>query len=79
MSIINFLETKTDKQKLKSALEVISEFKRNESVEEWRLCPFSAWIKLEQLEEYLEFLCNGASLKEDTIEQMKIHEIKIQD
>ena len=79
MSIINFLETKTDKKKLKAALEVISEFKRNESEGEWLLCPFSAWAKLEQLEEYLEFLCNGASLKDDTIEQIKIHEIKIQD
>ena len=67
MSLINFLKTKTSKTKLKHALEVLKEFKHNESKEEWLFCPFMAWAKLEQLEEYLEFFVNKKKLEKDTL------------
>lgn len=64
--IIRFLKTNTPKDKLVSALKVLKEFKSLESNEEWLQIPFYAWIKFEQLEEYLEHLVNGADLKDDT-------------
>lgn len=66
--IIDFLKTKRSKAELKIALKVLREFKKCESKEEWVDCPFIAWTKLEQLEEYLAHLANGESLKEDTLE-----------
>ncbi len=64
MSLIDFIKTKRSKEDLKIALEVLTEFKSNESHEEWALTPFMAWAKLEQLEEYLEHLVNDAPLNE---------------
>lgn len=52
----DFLKTKTSKEKLVTALEVIKEFKECEGEKEWLLTPFVCWSKLEQLEEYLETL-----------------------
>jgi hypothetical protein len=69
--ITDFLKTKRDKSELKTALEVIEEFKECESQDEWFMIPFSAWSKLEQLEEYLEHLVNGKKLKQDTVEYME--------
>lgn len=67
MAITDFLQTKRNKAELKSALEVLKEFKENESSEEWLMIPFAAWAKFEQLEEFLEHLVNGAPLAEDTL------------
>lgn len=67
MAITDFLQTKRNKAELKSALEVLKEFKKNESSEEWLMIPFAAWAKFEQLEEFLEHLVNGAPLAEDTL------------
>lgn len=75
--IIEFLKTKADKNELKSALKIIKEFKKNESTEEWAIVPFIAWSKLEQLEEYLEYLVNNKELAKDTLEFIKINKIKL--
>jgi hypothetical protein len=55
----DFLNTKTPKENLKIALEVIDEFKQNESAEEWLNDSFSTWQRLEELEEYLKKLTQG--------------------
>lgn len=66
--ITDFLETKRTKEELKTALEILLEFKSGENTEEWLSSPFVSWVKLEQLEEYLQHLVNGSDLKEDTVE-----------
>ena len=68
--ITDFLKTKRSKDDLKIALEVLREFKSNESTEEWAMTAFAAWAKLEQFEEYLSHLVEGHPLKEDTIAYM---------
>lgn len=68
--ITDFLKTTRSKEDLQIVLEVLQEFKNNESTEEWLMIPFEAWIKLEQLEEFLEYMVNEKPLKEDTIEYM---------
>lgn len=67
MAITDFLQTKKTKEELSMALSVLKEFKNNESNAEYMMCPFEAWTKLEQLEEFLEFLVNGKELEEDTL------------
>lgn len=69
--ITDFLKTKKTQQELKIALDVLTEFKENESNEEYFLIPFSHWVKLEQLEEFLEYLVNNKPLDEDTIDYLK--------
>jgi hypothetical protein len=71
MSVIDFLQTKTSKEELSSALKVLREFKKCESEEEWMRTLFIAWIKLEQLEEYLAHLVEGAPLNEDTTKYLE--------
>lgn len=68
--ITDFLKTKISKKELETTLKVIKEFKSCESSEEWMMISLSAWVKLEQLEEYLEYLVNGKKLDEDTIRYM---------
>jgi len=68
--IIDFLKTKRSKEELKIALEILREFKTCESDGEWLGIPFRAWSKLEQLEEYLEYLVESKLLREDTIDYM---------
>lgn len=68
--ITDFLKTKTKKEDLKSALSVLREFKSLEGEREWMNIPFMAWIKLEQLEEFLAYLVDGEDLKEDTVKYM---------
>lgn len=69
--ITDFLKTTRSKDELKHALEVLREFKVGESDAEWISIPFAAWAKLEQLEEFLAHLVEGAPLAEDTVEYMK--------
>jgi len=69
--IIDFLKTTRSKNELKSALEVLREFKGCESQDEWLAISFAAWIKLEQLEEFLAHLVEDAPLANDTLEYMK--------
>jgi len=64
--ITDFLKTPRAKEELATALDVLREFKKCESQEEWLAIPFAAWAKLEQMEEFLDHLVNGAELKEDT-------------
>lgn len=66
--ITDFLDTNTSKPDLATALTVLKEFKDCESNGEYIATPFIAWAKLEQLEEFLEHLVNGADLAPDTIE-----------
>ncbi len=66
--ITDFLKTTRSKDELKHALEVLREFKAGESDAEWISTPFAAWAKLEQLEEFLEHLVEGATLPDDTVE-----------
>lgn len=68
--ITDFLKTKRSKDDLKIALEVLREFKSNESPEEWVMIMFAAWTKLEQLQEFLSHLVEGEPLEEDTIDYM---------
>ena len=56
--VIKFLGTKRSSEELKTALDVIEEFKSFETKEEWIECPFSCWVKLEQLQDYLKLLTN---------------------
>lgn len=69
--ITDFLKTKRNKAELKVALDVLKEFKGCESQHEWLMISFAAWIKLEQLEEFLEHLVNKKPLEKDTIRYMK--------
>ena len=64
--ITDFLKTETEKQDLAAALKVLQEFKSCESEKEWLMLPFATWVKLEQLEEFLDHLVNGTELKDDT-------------
>ena len=68
--ITDFLNTKRPKKELQIVLETLQEFKSCENQEEWLGIPFAAWAKLEQLEEFLSYLINNTSLKDDTIEYM---------
>jgi hypothetical protein len=69
--ITDFLKTNRTRDELRSALEVIREFKECESENEWLMIPFAAWTKLEQLEEFLAHLVEDKPLEEDTIRYMK--------
>lgn len=68
--IINFLKTERSAAELATALAVLREFKDCESGKEWLNTPFVAWVKLEQLEEFLAHKVEGAELKADTIEEL---------
>lgn len=68
--ITDFLKTTRTKDELKAALDVLREFKSNESTEEWASIMFASWAKLEQLEAFLAHLVDGAPLEEDTIAYM---------
>lgn len=65
--ITDFLTTQRSTTDLATALAVLREFKRCESQEEWYQIPFNAWAKLEQLEEFLAHLVEGAPLEADTL------------
>ena len=69
--ITDFLKTKQSVEDLKTALDIIREFKSNESTDEWASIPFAAWAKLEQLEEFLAHLVEGRPLRSDTIRYME--------
>jgi len=71
--ITDFLDTQRSKSDLKIALEVLREFKECESKEEWAMIMFAAWTKLEQLEEFLENLVEGAPLADDTVQYITKH------
>jgi hypothetical protein len=71
--ITNFLKTSRTKDELATTLAVLREFKACESTEEWLMIPFSAWAKLEQLEEYLAHLVEGEPLKQDTLDYIAAH------
>jgi hypothetical protein len=69
--ITDFLKTTRTKEELKTALEVLREFKGHENQEEWLMIPFAAWSKLEQLEEFLSHMTDGEPLAQDTLSYMK--------
>jgi len=69
--ITDFLETTRSKEELATTLSVVREFKSHESEHEWVSIPIVAWAKLEQLEEYLAYLVEGAPLEQDTIDFIK--------
>lgn len=69
--LINFLKTERSKEDLAVALAVLREFKSMESTTEYLATPFSAWMRLEQLEEYLDHLANGADLEADTLAELE--------
>ncbi len=69
--ITDFLRTKRPKPELEIALSVLLEFKGNESLTEFADISGVAWYKLEQLQEFLEHLCEGKPLADDTIRYMK--------
>ena len=71
--ITDFLKTARTKEDLKIALEVLREFKSGETHREWINCPIIAWVKLEQLEEFLVYLVEGKPLENDTIEYLMTH------
>jgi len=70
--ITDFLKTTRSKEELRHALEVLRDFKQCESKEEWALIPFAAWAKLEQLEEFLAHLVDGAPLAKDTVAYIEL-------
>lgn len=69
--ITDFLKTPRAKDDLRIALDVLREFKSNESTLEWAMINFSAWAKLEQFEEFLAHLVESKPLAEDTLEYIK--------
>lgn len=69
--ITDFLKTMRSKEELKIVLETLQEFKKCESQEEYLGIDFSAWAKLEQFQEFLEYLVEDKPLRDDTIEYMK--------
>ena len=69
--ITNFLKTTRTKEELKTALEVLREFKGCQSQEEWLTITVFEWIKLEQLEEFLAHLADGEPLADDTLAFLK--------
>lgn len=68
---LDMWDPNVDKQRLSDALHVLQMFKKCESPNEWVYTPFMCWVKLEQLEEFLEHLVNNKPLKDDTIEYRK--------
>ena len=72
--ITDFLKTDIPKEELAAALKIVRAFKQCESGREWVFIPFIAWTKLEQLEELLAHLVEGAPLKDDTLEYIKSQE-----
>lgn len=69
--ITDFLNTQRPKEELSTALSVVRLFKNCESGNEWLAGSFESWVKLEQLEEFLAHLVEGAPLAEDTVEFIK--------
>jgi hypothetical protein len=65
--ITDFLKTQRTRKELRTALEVIREFKKSESREEWLAMPFLGWARLEQLEEFLAYLVENKDLQPDTL------------
>lgn len=63
MCTVDFLKTTTSKENLKIAMDIIAEFKKNESSIEWVDTPFVQWFKLEQLESYLKNLVNNEPIE----------------
>lgn len=61
--VIRILQTQRSTEELQAALSVIREFKSLESEGEWLGTDFAAWVKLEQLEEYLDHLVNGTPVQ----------------
>ena len=54
--LIDFLKTTRTKEELSLALDILKEFKNNESQNEWLNFPFESWARLEQLEDYIKIL-----------------------
>ena len=54
--LLEFLKTKRTKDELKLVLDILKEFKNNESEKEFIYCSCESWIKLEQFEDYLRLL-----------------------
>lgn len=67
MAITDFIKSSRSEADLRTALEVIREFKECENQEEWLAIPFVAWVKLEQLQEFLEHMVEKAPLRKDTV------------
>lgn len=64
--LLKFLGTSLPEDDLKTALRVIEAFKKCESADEWMSMPFSAWLRLEQLEDYLGMLTDPEHETDDT-------------
>ena len=77
--IVDFLKTKRTKEELATALAVLREVKECESNEEWLSIMFAAWAKLEQLQEYLEHLVEGAELADDTKQVLAAAHVQVTD
>lgn len=73
--IIDFLKTKRSKEELLVALEVLREFKDCESAEEYTYTPFLAWVKFEQLQEFLGHLVENEPLKDDTLKYIRDNDL----
>lgn len=65
--ITDFLKTGRDPRELAVALAVLRDFKACENREEYVFISLGAWAKLEQLEEFLAHLVEGAPLAHDTL------------
>lgn len=60
--LLDFLQTKRSPAELRTALEVIREFKACESQEEYMGYMFATWHQLEHLEAMLESLLDGTQI-----------------
>jgi len=65
--LTDFLKTDMPTHELVSAHKAIKEFRKCEDMKEWLRVPFDCWVKLEQFEEFLDYLVGGQPLKADTL------------
>lgn len=69
--ITDFLKKDIKKKDAKVTLALLRLFKAGESRKEWTFIPLVAWAKVEQFEEFLEYIVNGKQLEDDTLLELK--------
>jgi hypothetical protein len=78
MTILDFLNEDFTIIELAGALKLLREFKKCHTSHEDLTPPLVAWSKLEQLEEYLDYMLYKTPLKNDTLEYIKQENFKLE-
>lgn len=69
--ITDFLDLPIPVDDLAAALRVVRAFRACESEQEYLSIPFAAWVKLEQLQEFLEHRVEHVPLHRDTLSYLR--------